>query len=450
MSHRFYEVNFDGLVGPTHNYAGLALGNLASSIHRYQTSQPRAAALQGLRKMKWVSDLGLEQAVLPPQFRPDLSLLRELGFSGTASRMLDAAWKEDPVLVAACYSASSMWTANAATVSPSPDCRDGILHLTPANLVSGLHRSREATEAHRILSTIFSNESHFNVHTPLPSIAHFADEGAANHTRFCSEFGEPGVEFFVYGRDADPASAASSPRRFPARQTRQASRAVARRHQLRSDHTVYAQQSATAIDQGVFHNDVIAVGHRDVLFHHEDAFEQSPRVINELRATFESVSQSALQVIEVKRDEVSLEEAVRTYLFNSQLLSQLDGSTWLLCPSECEESSTVSQLIQQIIQDDNPIMGVQYVDLRQSMNNGGGPACLRLRVVLSEPQLNAIHPGVRLTESRYTRLEAWIETHYREELQIDDLRDPALIDESRAALDELSGILEWPAGFLIP
>ena len=25
-----YEVNFDGLVGPTHNYAGLSYGNVAS------------------------------------------------------------------------------------------------------------------------------------------------------------------------------------------------------------------------------------------------------------------------------------------------------------------------------------------------------------------------------------------------------------------------------------
>lgn len=450
MPHRFFEVNFDGLVGPTHNYAGLALGNLASSAHRYQKSRPREAALQGLQKMKWVSDLGLEQAILPPHFRPDLSLLRELGFSGTTTRMLEAAWREDPTLVAACYSASSMWTANAATVSPSPDCLDGVVHLTPANLVSGLHRSREAPETHRILSAIFSDESFFNVHTPLPANSHFADEGAANHTRFCQQYGQPGIEFFVYGRDADQGVTTLSPHHFPARQTKQASQAVARRHKLRPDQVVLAQQNPAAIDQGVFHNDVIAVGHRNILLCHEDAFLNPSRVFEELQSAFQANTQNALQILLVKREEVTLEEAVRTYLFNSQILSRLDGSLWLLCPYECQESPTVSQVIQQLLAADNPISGVHFVDLRQSMNNGGGPACLRLRVVLSEPQLNAIHQGVRLTETRHQQLEAWIEKHYREELAIEDLRDPALIDESRRALDELSRILEWPAGFLIP
>ena len=450
MPHRFFEVNFDGLVGPTHNYAGLALGNLASSAHRFQKSRPREAARQGLLKMKWVSDLGLEQAILPPQFRPDLSLLRELGFSGTTARMLETAWKEDPTLVAACYSASSMWAANAATISPSPDCQDGVLHLTPANLVSGLHRSREAPETHRVLSAIFSDESCFNVHTPLPSIAHFSDEGAANHTRFCRDYGEAGVEFFVYGRDAEAGGDSSAPRRFPARQTKQASRAVARRHRLRPESVVFAQQSSSAIDHGVFHNDVIAVGHRNVLLFHEDAFERSAEVIAELQTAFQARAQAPLQTLEISRDEVSLDEAVRTYLFNSQLLSRLDGSMWLLSPSECEASPPVRQAIQRLIESDNPLTGVHFVDLRQSMNNGGGPACLRLRVVLSEPQLNAIHQGVRFTESRYQQLETWIDKHYREELTIDDLRDPTLVDESSRALDELSRILEWPAGFLVP
>ena len=41
------EINFDGLVGPSHNYAGLSIGNLASTRNAGQLSQPRRAALEG-------------------------------------------------------------------------------------------------------------------------------------------------------------------------------------------------------------------------------------------------------------------------------------------------------------------------------------------------------------------------------------------------------------------
>src|SRR3954469_13600147 len=128
-----YEVNFDGLVGPTHNYAGLSYGNVASMKHKLSVSNPRQAALEGLEKMKFLASLGVKQAVLPPHERPHLQTLRRLGFSGSDADVLRTAQQRDPTLLAMVSSASTMWTANAATISPSADSEDHRAHFTPAN-----------------------------------------------------------------------------------------------------------------------------------------------------------------------------------------------------------------------------------------------------------------------------------------------------------------------------
>src|SRR5450432_3967675 len=127
------EFNFDGIVGPTHNYGGLAAGNIAATKNAGRRSNPRQAALQGLAKMSFVHGLGVGQAVLPPQERPSLSMLRRLGFTGRDEDVLAraAAWDHGHLL-RNCSSASAMWTANAATVAPSADTDDGRVHLTPA------------------------------------------------------------------------------------------------------------------------------------------------------------------------------------------------------------------------------------------------------------------------------------------------------------------------------
>ena len=136
------EVNFDGIVGPTHNYAGLAVGNLAATGNAGAVSNPRAAALQGLSKMRVLSDMGFAQGVLPPHERPSMRTLRSLGFSGTDEKIL-ADVAQHPRLLQAAASGAAMWVANAGTVSPSPDTPDGRVHFTPANLASQLHRSIE-------------------------------------------------------------------------------------------------------------------------------------------------------------------------------------------------------------------------------------------------------------------------------------------------------------------
>jgi succinylarginine dihydrolase len=432
------EANFDGLVGPTHNYAGLSFGNVASLSNEKTVANPKAAAKQGLRKMKQLADLGFRQGVLPPQERPSLRLLRDLGFSGADANVLARVAKEAPELLAAASSASAMWTANAATVSPSADTADGRVHFTPANLCSKLHRAIEHEATRRTLRAIFADESRFAVHEALPGTPALGDEGAANHTRFCAAYGERGVELFVYGRSEYRRG--PEPKRYPARQTFEASRAVAQRHGLAEETTVYAQQNPDVIDAGVFHNDVIAVGNGRTLFCHQLAFVEQSAVYDELRAKL-AVRHTPLDVIEVPDALVSVADAVTSYLFNSQLLMRADGRQILVVPQECRENERVARYLDDLVSVCGPIDEVQVFDLRESMKNGGGPACLRLRVVLTDAEREAVAPGVWIDEPLFGLLDAWIEKHYRDRLASADLADPRLLDESRTALDELTQIL---------
>lgn len=439
----YSECQFDALVGMTHNYAGLAYGNVASAKHQNQVSNPRAAALQGLEKMRQVAAWGLPQAVLPPILRPNLAGLRALGFHGSDADVVQQAAQESPVLLAAAYSASSMWAANAATVSPSCDTRDGKLHLTPANLASSLHRSWEVDQTAAHLKQIFADPHHFVVHPPLASNLALSDEGAANHIRLMADWNAPGLEVFVFGRDPLRPDA-PSPSRYPARQTLTASQAVARRHGLSPEFTLFVQQDPTAIDAGVFHNDVICVGHLDVLLCHERAFLPQPETLGRIQNVFEKVAGRRLHVIEVPTARLSVEDAVSSYLFNSQILSLPSGEMRLVCPLECQEIPAAQQTIDWIVNEPNPIAGVAYFDLRQSMRNGGGPACLRLRVLLNEPERRAVRGRVWLDAALYDELSAWVERHYPERLSTDDLAAPELIAACTQAHEELARIMDLP------
>jgi len=432
-------MNLDGLPGPTHNYSGLAQGNLAAERNAQQVANPREAALQGLAKMRALAARGFAQGVLPPQERPDVHALRALGFAGSDRDVILAAGRDAPEILAACCSAASMWAANAATVSASADCADGRVHFTPANLVTHFHRALEAPTTTRVLRAIFADETRFRVHDPLPSTPQFGDEGAANHTRFAAAVGAPGVELFVYGRRGYGGGPA--PARFPARQTREASEAIARRHGLDPSSVVYAQQRPDAIDAGVFHNDVVAVGERTFLFCHERAFVDPPAV---LAALEEAIGQAFASIV-VREEELPLADAVGTYLFNSQLLERSDGRFLLVAPAECRAHRATSVLLDRLVADGSPIAEVLTFDLRQSMRNGGGPACLRLRVPLTPVERGAIGCNVMLDAALDAALDAWIRRHYRDRIAPPDLRDPALLDEGRRALDELTQLLRLPS-----
>lgn len=434
------EANADGLIGPTHNYAGLSPGNLASERNMGQVSNPRAAALEGLAKMRAVSDLGIPQFVLPPHERPATGFLRGLGFSGADGNVVQTAWREAPLIAGAAASASAMWAANAATVTPSSESGDGKLHLTPANLLTNLHRSLEPAQTTRALRSLFPDQQRFRVHDPLPAVGHFADEGAANHVRLCAEQGGPGVNLFVHGREAYQGWDG----RFPARQTREAFEAIARRHG--TERPVHARQSRRAIDGGAFHNDVVCVGTRTCLFHHEFAFEDTAEVHANLRSAASGLFDPVFVV--VSDADLPLADAVSSYLFNSQLLDVPgEDRLVLLAPVEVRENERARRVAETLAAGNGPIGRVDYVDVRQSMRNGGGPACLRLRVVLAPDELAAANAGQRLTPELYAALEKWIDRRYRDRLSPEDLGDPVLLHESRAALDELTAILRLPSDF---
>lgn len=407
------EINFDGIIGPSHNYAGLSFGNLASTRNTGQVSQPRAAALQGIEKMRANLKLGLAQGIFPPQRRPDRRWLKALG-----TTYEDA----EPRLATNAMSASAMWAANAATVSPAPDCADGKCHLTVANLKSMPHRSHEWPETLAQLQVAFANSA-FAVHAPIPVA--FGDEGAANHMRLASGYGAPGVEIFVYGVSGGA---------FPARQNLEASKAIARVHKLDPERTIFAEQSEDAIAAGAFHNDVVAVANQRVLFAHEKAFADRSGVISECERLFPE-----LQLVEVPASEVPLADAVSSYLFNAQLVSPLNGETTLIVPSEARETPSVWSWLQRHAAGNGPIRKVEVVDVRQSMANGGGPACLRLRVA-ADPA--TVDPRFMVDEEKLDRIAGVIERAWPEEIHPDRLQDPALVAAIESARAELFAQLD--------
>lgn len=435
---KHYEVNFDGLVGPTHNYAGLSFGNVASLTNAQNVSNPREAAKQGLAKMKSLTELGLVQGVLAPQQRPDLSILRRLGFTGNDANILKQAARQSPQALLACYSASSMWTANAATVSPSADTQDGRVHFTPANLVDKFHRSIEPEVTGNILQAVFNNSKYFCHHQHLPSHPDFGDEGAANHTRLCQQYGHAGLEIFVFGRSSYD-KIIRCPQKFPARQTLEASQAIARLHGLTDDTALFVQQNPNVIDQGVFHNDVISVGNQNVLFYHQQAFIDAQQVKADI---MHRLPDTELVFIEVSNQEVSLQDAVKSYLFNTQIVTLANGDMAIIAPTNCQQTPTVKAYFDDLLTRNTPIKQIKYFDVKQSMQNGGGPACLRLRVALNEHELEAVNPNTLMNDDLFTTLNQWVDRNYRDRLNFEDLQDPSLITESHTALDELTQILK--------
>jgi succinylarginine dihydrolase len=431
------EINFDGLVGPTHNYGGLAQGNLASASNEGKVSNPREAALQGLSKMRALLRMGILQGALPPQERPHITCLRKMGFAGRDADVLASAARANPLLLANVSSASCMWTANAATVSPSADTGDGKVHFTPANLSSHFHRSLEVDTTTRVLSAIFAKDKHFTVHDAVPFHT-FGDEGAANHCRLAASHGEPGLEIFVYGKSAFAKDGQGG---FSARQAMEASHIVATQHQLwTGGGALLAQQSKAAIDGGAFHNDVVAVSNGPALMFHAQAFEQREAFLEALKRACAAKSFDPV-LLEATEEELTLPEAVKSYLFNSQILTLPSGGMALILPHEVEETPRSKAFVDRILATNGPIREAHYFDLRQSMRNGGGPACLRLRVVLTEDERAALGNRGLVDEARIDALEIIVRRHYRDRLAPADLADPLLLDESRAALEAIGNVL---------
>lgn len=417
------EINFDGLIGPIHNYAGLSPGNIASASNAGAISQPRAAALQGLAKMKRLMDRGLVQGFIPPPRRPATAALRALGYAGSDHEVLTAAAQDDPVLFNNSCSASAMWAANAATVIAAPDSGDGRIHLVTANLATMLHRSFEAPDTQAMLRTIFRDDRHFRVHPALPGTQHFSDEGAANHMRLAPTHGERGLNIFVHG--------AARGSRFPERQARRAGEAVGR---LAGAPALHMLQSQEAIEAGAFHNDVVAVANENVLLAHARAFADRD-------ALLAAAERAVPGFVAIEVDSIGLDDAIGSYLFNSQLVTLPGGGMALVLPEEARSNRRVWAAVEAVLAANNPIDEAIVVDVRESMRNGGGPACLRLRVPVSEAARAAIDPRFLLDDRRWEALCRLVERHWPESIDGRQLADPALWAAVGAAHDALDAWL---------
>lgn len=433
------EVNVDALVGPSHHFGGLAFGNVASMSHARQVSNPRAAALEGLHKAWLVAKLGVPQVMLPCQQRPQFGWLHSLGFSGSVSQILARVAEVDSRLLSAAFSCSSMWVANAATIGPSSDSRDGQLHVSIANLASGLHRHLEAEETKHNLKSWLATAA--VVHEPLPSCQPLRDEGAANHTRLGRSLDQPGIQIFVHGDGAPGLKTTLEPQHFPARQSWLSCQALIQRHRLYSDNVAVLQQSPEAIEAGVFHNDVIAVGHRDLLWVHEQAWVDQASMLERLRERYDRVCQAPLRIVVVPRQMLAMHEAVGTYLFNSQWVTDEGGGWHVLFPQQCEASASAMRAIEALRSVAPEIHRLHFVPLDQSMGNGGGPACLRLRVVMTSAQRSATATSGWLTTERYEQLRQLIQTRYRDRLSLADLQDAQFAEECWAIASDVRGIL---------
>ncbi|HWZ92049.1 MAG TPA: N-succinylarginine dihydrolase, partial [Polyangiaceae bacterium] len=287
----------------------------------------------------------------------------------------------------------------------------------------------------KTLRAIFSNSERFVVHDPLPAGELFADEGAANHTRLATARGT--VHLFGWGREAKPGA---RPSIYPARQTREASESSARLHGLRDAERLFLQQAPEGIDAGAFHSDVLAVGNERLLLLHELAFMNGSAGLSQLRARLGDEFEFELAT----NAELPVSDAVHAYPFNSQLVTLPDRTMALIAPEESRTSPTARAFLERVLGGQNAVSAVHYVAVNGSMKNGGGPACLRLRVPLTDAERSAISARVMLDDSLYQAVHAWIARHYRDRVTPADLADPDFFDDNRRALTELSHLLGVP------
>lgn len=434
MAENYREVSFHGLVGSTHNYGGLAKGNIASEENAGHVSHPRAAFLQGLEHARLGLELGLCEAVLPPHPRPYIPYFHELEYKGMDEQIIEKVFKDNPALLLEMSSSAFMWSANAATVAPSCDTRDSKLHLTVSTMLSNLHREIESEQTHANLQAIFGDIA--VVEERMARGFATGDEGAANHMRFAASHGEKGIHLFVYGENGD--SSPVLPKKHPARQSRTGSVNAAFQNDLAQSDTLYVQQNPEAIDAGVFHNDVISMNNGSVWLLHEKAYIDTLRVVSKVYAH----AGDGLIAHIATEDEMPLADAVSSYVFNSRIVTLPSGRIAFIAPIESRDNHYAQGYIESIIDfSENSIDEVHYIDLGQSMRNGGGPACLRLRVVMSEEERIGMKGNVILTGDLYSTLQRWGEKHYHEELHPKDLADPQLLRENHEGLDELTRIL---------
>lgn len=507
------EVSLEGLPGPTHHFGGLAYGNLHAMAHAKTESSPKRAALESLAKMSLLLKLGVEVLFMPPQLRPNGAFLSDMGFRGSLMEQLQRAYNDAPTLFLASLSSSFMWTANAATITASCDSQNGKVHITPANLLSQIHRATETATVARFFETYIASENVI-VHPPLP--APFADEGAANLIRLEDSDGQ-GHYLFAYGRSL--VETLAQPQKFPARQTREACEAIVRRHGLSPNRVQYVQQHPDAIDAGVFHQDVVAFGHQGTLVAHERAYGplcsaspnkegerffqgasplephqgtrsleipkgalplgtpegasllgsrgqgaapqgepegaalgsdlpfpgeglgMGPRMVSTTARHPNTLLGPGFKTVEIPEKEIPLADLVASYLCNGQIITDRDQRRIFLAPARCQHIPTVTQWLNQNITrfaDD-----LRYIPVEESLKNGGGPACLRLRMPVTAQEYQQIHPAIKLTPAKIEQLEHLVNSLYPDRFHPTDILEEACLDQCVRAVAAMNKEL-WP------
>ncbi|RAP29346.1 succinylarginine dihydrolase [Candidatus Marinamargulisbacteria bacterium SCGC AG-414-C22] len=425
---------FDAVIGPTYHFGGLSFGNTHSMSHQQQRSYPKKTALEGLHKMQRVSQLGFKQYVLPPQPRQFLSLLKAFGLVGDSTTEIQQFYHDYPKQFSAIFSASAAWVANAFIATPSCDTASQRVHITPANLVSNDHRKLELCYTTQQLQQLFLDSDFFKVNQAVKQSC--PDEGAANMIRLGTL--TQGFYLFVYNvSQQDPCHT-----RFPGRQSKEALSFIVKKHGINADRVCYLQQSFRAVDAGVFHNDVIAFGDQDVLVVHEHAYEDQSRMLGMLQDYYNRFYEKPLTIVEIAEKDLSLATAVTTYFFNSQFVKCPNDSYVLICPDTCKEDASIQRVITLLSAQLQAPLQVTYVSVSESLQNGGGPACLRGFVALTDSERHAMNSVYEFTPQCAEKLISFVQSHYPTTLDCADLCDVGMIQECQDIVNQLQLVFE--------
>ena len=348
--------------------------------------------------------------------------------TNNVTESIQSIYDKGPKYLSTISSSSFMWMANSATVSPSVDHKDNKLHITPSNLALTPHRSLEINQTQFLFSELFNNTDQFRVHLPSPN--YFRDEGAANHIRFAPSLESKGLHLMVYSCESEQIEKDVTDS-FPGRQTKEASKFIIQQQGVSDSQVVFAKQNSDSVQQGIFHNDVISSGHLDLFITHELAFEDTNLVINDLQSKYYALHKENLNVVVIKESMLSIKECVLTYFFNMQIISPNSNDMELILPMECLGNQRIQTVLTYIQEKEERIKDIHYVQLNESMKNGGGPACLRLRLQLTMPQWTVIPSKFKFNDKLYKDLIEIIQTNYPESFEIENQIETEFIQRLR-------------------
>ena len=366
------QVFIDCMPGPTNHFGGHAFGNMASMTAKGQHSNPKKAALEWIEKINKLKKIGAYQLILPPHRRPLAHYLKHPQLNELSSGFI--------------------WMANAGHFIPNSDTSKRYHQFIPANMNATYHRKYEHMFNTYWIKQILKNIPH-QLHGPLSS----DDEGAANTVRLWNK--DIGIHVAVYGHKNT---------HFPSRQNEDSIKELQEKTNILT--LFKLQQKSIAIDHGVFHNDVICFGFKNTLFCHEHAFENQNEKLNNLKKIFHQKTNENLTIIEIKESELTLDECISTYLFNSQVIIQKNNII-LLCPSTVKRNNKSLSITNQW-QQKGYFSDVQYIDIKSSLMNGGGPACLRLCMYLNGNEIKKIPKQFWASENKIKELTKFINTEY--------------------------------------